>query len=165
MSEVSLEAESLKRSKPGWFGRIFEIETGLLIACDARRQGDSWTRGEEFTFLYRSRRGKFFVLRDPRNWTVATEEAARKLYQRLPVKLSSEAEAFRPAPLEKQPPSRDDDDDELRYQVVANETAHFSIWPEHKELPHGWRAAGFTGTKRACLEHIERSCVFGATHP
>jgi MbtH protein len=47
------------------------------------------------------------------------------------------------------------DDDTQTYQVVVNHEEQYSIWPESRELPLGWKAAGFVGTKEACLEHIE----------
>ena len=42
------------------------------------------------------------------------------------------------------------------YQVVVNDEEQYSIWPEGRELPLGWRAEGFTGSKEACLDHIEK---------
>lgn len=41
------------------------------------------------------------------------------------------------------------------YHVVVNHEEQYSIWPADRELPDGWRAAGFTGDKEACLAHIE----------
>ena len=49
----------------------------------------------------------------------------------------------------------DDADDTTTYKVVVNHEEQYSIWPEDRELPAGWRAAGKTATKAACLEHIE----------
>ena len=40
-------------------------------------------------------------------------------------------------------------------RVVVNHEEQYSIWPDWKEIPAGWREAGMTGTKDACLEHIK----------
>jgi MbtH protein len=40
------------------------------------------------------------------------------------------------------------------YIVVINHEEQYSIWPDFKDLPAGWRDAGFRGIKSACLEHI-----------
>ncbi|MFN8096131.1 MAG: MbtH family NRPS accessory protein [Vicinamibacteria bacterium] len=39
--------------------------------------------------------------------------------------------------------------------VVVNHEGQYSIWPEARPLPGGWRAGGQTGTRAACLEFIE----------
>lgn len=45
--------------------------------------------------------------------------------------------------------------DDATYVVVCNDEEQYSIWPEIKELPLGWRAAGKTGPKAECLAFIE----------
>jgi MbtH protein len=40
------------------------------------------------------------------------------------------------------------------YRVVVNHEEQFSIWPDFKSIPEGWRDVGFIGAKDACLEHI-----------
>lgn len=42
-----------------------------------------------------------------------------------------------------------------RFLVVANDEEQYSIWLEGRELPSGWRATGFAGTKASCLAHID----------
>jgi MbtH protein len=42
------------------------------------------------------------------------------------------------------------------YRVVVNDEEQYSIWPDHKENPPGWRDAGMTAGKDECLAHIER---------
>lgn len=42
-----------------------------------------------------------------------------------------------------------------RYQVVLNDEEQYSIWPEGREPPLGWRAEGKVGSKEECLAHIE----------
>jgi len=43
-----------------------------------------------------------------------------------------------------------------RYLVVLNDEEQYSIWPEGREIPLGWRAEGTAGTKDECLAHIEK---------
>jgi MbtH protein len=52
----------------------------------------------------------------------------------------------------------DDDevDDGRTWLVVLNHEEQYSVWPEDRELPLGWRAEGTQGTREACLDHIER---------
>ena len=47
------------------------------------------------------------------------------------------------------------DDGTQAYLVVLNDEEQYSIWPEGRELPPGWRAGGFTGTEADCLAHID----------
>jgi len=44
---------------------------------------------------------------------------------------------------------------EPRFTVVMNDEEQYSIWAADRELPAGWRAAGFDGSKDECLAHIE----------
>jgi MbtH protein len=41
------------------------------------------------------------------------------------------------------------------YIVVANLEEQYSIWPDAKTLPAGWRDTGMHGTKSDCLSYIE----------
>jgi len=52
--------------------------------------------------------------------------------------------------------SRDEADDTTTYRVVVNHEEQYSIWPEWKELPQGWRDAGKLGPKADCLAYIEQ---------
>lgn len=47
-----------------------------------------------------------------------------------------------------------DENSGLEYQVVISDEERYSIWPTYKAIPWGWRAAGFSGAKQACLDHI-----------
>jgi MbtH protein len=40
--------------------------------------------------------------------------------------------------------------------VVVNDEEQYSLWPEGRELPGGWRAAGMSGSREACLEYIRK---------
>ena len=41
------------------------------------------------------------------------------------------------------------------YLVVTSEEGRYSIRPEYKDIPWGWKAEGTKGTKKECLDHIE----------
>jgi MbtH protein len=41
------------------------------------------------------------------------------------------------------------------YRVVVNDEEQYSIWPAHRENPKGWRDAGKSGLKAACLDYIK----------
>jgi len=47
-------------------------------------------------------------------------------------------------------------EDDSRYEVVVNHEEQYSIWPEGRELPLGWRLAGKSGTRADCLAYIEQ---------
>jgi MbtH protein len=40
--------------------------------------------------------------------------------------------------------------------VVVNAEGQYSIWSLELEVPSGWSADGFKGTKAECLDHIEK---------
>ncbi|MFF7992047.1 MbtH family protein [Kitasatospora xanthocidica] len=44
--------------------------------------------------------------------------------------------------------------EQSRFVVVLNHEEQYSVWPLDKEVPDGWRAEGFSGTKEECLAHI-----------
>ncbi len=48
-----------------------------------------------------------------------------------------------------------DEEDQTIYAVVANDEEQYSIWPEYKQLPPGWRTVGKSGPKAECLAHIK----------
>lgn len=39
--------------------------------------------------------------------------------------------------------------------VVVNDEEQYSIWPATRNIPDGWRALPYSGTKQDCLGHIE----------
>ena len=41
------------------------------------------------------------------------------------------------------------------YRVVINHEEQYSILPVDREVPPGWKTTGVSGSKEACLEHIE----------
>jgi MbtH protein len=44
---------------------------------------------------------------------------------------------------------------EETYRVVVNHEEQYSIQPAGRELPEGWRDGGVTGSRQACLDHVE----------
>ena len=41
------------------------------------------------------------------------------------------------------------------YKVVRNAEAQYSIWPAQQKNAYGWFDEGMSGTKDACLAHID----------
>jgi uncharacterized protein YbdZ (MbtH family) len=46
-------------------------------------------------------------------------------------------------------------EDKTVYKVVMNHEEQYSIWPDHKEVPLGWKHVGKTGPKAECLAYIK----------
>lgn len=51
------------------------------------------------------------------------------------------------------------DDENAVYRVVVNFEEQYSIWPDYKQIPEGWREAGKAGTKAECLAYINETWV------
>jgi uncharacterized protein YbdZ (MbtH family) len=49
------------------------------------------------------------------------------------------------------------DDETVTFEVVMNDEEQYSIWPQDREVPQGWRKAGVSGNKEECLAHIEEN--------
>ena len=49
----------------------------------------------------------------------------------------------------------DEKDPFSSYKVVVNHEEQYSIWPEQRDNPLGWRDAGKSGTKQECLSYIK----------
>ena len=47
------------------------------------------------------------------------------------------------------------DEDNTVYKVVVNNEGQYSIWPNDRETPLGWRDVGKVGSKAECLAYIE----------
>ncbi len=41
------------------------------------------------------------------------------------------------------------------YIVLVNDEEQYSLWPDHKAIPAGWRSVEKRGTKVECLAFIE----------
>ena len=51
--------------------------------------------------------------------------------------------------------ANEEQEDSTIYKVVVNHEEQYSIWPEYRENPLGWRDAGKSGTRAECLDHIK----------
>jgi uncharacterized protein YbdZ (MbtH family) len=51
--------------------------------------------------------------------------------------------------------SETDRDDTTVYKVVVNHEEQYSIWPNYKEIPRGWKDVGKSGPKSECLDYIK----------
>jgi MbtH protein len=51
--------------------------------------------------------------------------------------------------------SSSDNEDKTIYRVVVNEEEQYSIWPDYRPVPAGWREAGRSGSKTECLAYIK----------
>jgi uncharacterized protein YbdZ (MbtH family) len=50
-----------------------------------------------------------------------------------------------------------DKEDTTIYKVVVNHEEQYSIWPEYKEMPLGWKEVGKVGLKADCLAFIKEA--------
>ncbi|MGP3990485.1 MbtH family protein [Streptomyces sp. 3N207] len=49
------------------------------------------------------------------------------------------------------------EDEDAPYLVLVNDEHQHSLWPASIEVPDGWRVAHPQGSRRECLEYVERS--------
>jgi MbtH protein len=47
------------------------------------------------------------------------------------------------------------DREDATFKVVVNDEEQYSIWPDYKQTPAGWREVGQVGNKKDCLAYIE----------
>ncbi|MDU4253076.1 MbtH family protein [Pseudomonas sp.] len=47
------------------------------------------------------------------------------------------------------------DREDAVYKVLVNGEEQYSLWPDYKEVPAGWREAGKQGSKVDCLAFVE----------
>lgn len=50
---------------------------------------------------------------------------------------------------------QNDTEDTTIYRVVVNDEEQYSIWPDYREIPLGWREVGKSGLKQDCLDYIK----------
>lgn len=48
------------------------------------------------------------------------------------------------------------DDDNGPFFVVVNDEEQYSIWPENREVPSGWRTVGSARARQDCLDYIDK---------
>jgi MbtH protein len=47
------------------------------------------------------------------------------------------------------------DGENTQFRVVINHEEQYSIWPDYKAIPEGWKSVGVEGDKQTCLNYIE----------
>lgn len=57
------------------------------------------------------------------------------------------------------------DDESAVFLVVVNDEGQYSIWPQGREIPAGWRDAGFAGSKADCVAHIDATWTASTLTP
>ena len=45
---------------------------------------------------------------------------------------------------------------DTRFLVVVNEEEQYSIWPDYRSVPEGWRTVDMQGSKEEYLAYIEK---------
>ncbi|MEN1835431.1 MbtH family NRPS accessory protein [Pseudomonas lijiangensis] len=48
------------------------------------------------------------------------------------------------------------DSPDTRFLVVVNDEEQYSIWPDYRSVPQGWRTLDVRGSKEECLSYIEK---------
>jgi MbtH protein len=43
------------------------------------------------------------------------------------------------------------------YRVIVNDDEQMSLWPLHKDDPHGWRGTQVRGTRAECLAQVRET--------
>jgi MbtH protein len=47
------------------------------------------------------------------------------------------------------------DSENTQFRVVINHEEQYSIWPDYKAIPEGWKSVGIDGDKQTCLNYVE----------
>jgi MbtH protein len=45
------------------------------------------------------------------------------------------------------------------FKVLINEEEQYSIWPERKAAPEGWKEVGFVGSKAEVTQYVDKHWV------
>jgi len=45
-------------------------------------------------------------------------------------------------------------EDEIVFTVLVNHEEQYSLWPERRTIPEGWRSTGKVGSKAECLQYV-----------
>lgn len=48
------------------------------------------------------------------------------------------------------------DREDTIFRVLVNHEEQYSLWPEWKAIPAGWRDTGVQGDKATCVAHVDR---------
>ncbi|MXS21647.1 MbtH family protein [Pseudomonas oryzihabitans] len=49
------------------------------------------------------------------------------------------------------------DQEDATFKVLVNHEEQYSLWPDYKAVPAGWRETGTQGSKQECLDYVERT--------
>jgi MbtH protein len=49
----------------------------------------------------------------------------------------------------------DEEDDRRTYIVLINHEEQYSLWPQGKKIPDGWRAVGKEGSREECSKYVD----------
>lgn len=49
------------------------------------------------------------------------------------------------------------DREDGKFKVLVNHEDQYSLWPEWKAIPGGWKDTGVSGNKSSCLEYVEKT--------
>lgn len=49
------------------------------------------------------------------------------------------------------------DQENATFKVLVNHEEQYSLWPDFKAVPAGWRETGTRGSKQECLDYVERT--------
>lgn len=48
------------------------------------------------------------------------------------------------------------DREDALFKVLVNHEEQYSLWPDYKAVPAGWRETGQCGSKAECLAYVDR---------
>ena len=48
-----------------------------------------------------------------------------------------------------------EDEDTTQYIVLVNDEEQYSLWPQFKAVPNGWRATGKEGSRGECCQYVD----------
>lgn len=48
------------------------------------------------------------------------------------------------------------DREDALFKVLVNHEEQYSLWPDYKAVPTGWRETGQRGSKAECLAYVDR---------
>jgi len=49
------------------------------------------------------------------------------------------------------------DREDAKFRVLVNHEEQYSLWPDWKPIPGGWRDTGVSGLKRDCLDYVDKT--------
>ena len=48
-----------------------------------------------------------------------------------------------------------EEEDQRTYVVLINDEEQYSLWPQGKDVPAGWRAVGKEGSREECSQYVD----------